>query len=241
MSYKRVLLKLSGEALGDNGKGFNFETINHVAKQIAGLVKKHNTQTGIVIGAGNIWRGRQGTDMDRVAADHMGMLATIINSLAMKDAIEKQGVKCHVMTSIEMDSVAEHFSARRAREFLSNNEVCIFAGGTGSPFFSTDTAAALRAAEIDADAILLAKNIDGVYNADPRKDSNAKRYVSIAFNQVLTDRLQVMDSAATAICMDNDIPVIVFALNEQESIMRVSSGEALGTLVKNDIDTVFYN
>jgi len=184
--------------------------------------------------------GRQGTDMDRVAADHMGMLATIINSLAMKDAIEKNGVKCRVMTSIEMNSVAEHFSARHAREALLNGEVCIFAGGTGSPFFSTDTAAALRAAEIEADAILLAKNIDGVYNADPRKDSNAKRYVSICFNQVLSDRLQVMDSAATAICMDNDIPVIVFALNENDSISRVSNGEALGTVVKNDINTAFY-
>lgn len=241
MTYNRVLLKLSGEALGDNGKGFNFETISKVAQQIADLVKNNKTQAGIVIGAGNIWRGRQGTDMDRVAADHMGMLATIINSLAMKDAIEKCGVKCRVMTSIEMHSVAEHFSARDARNALSNGEVCIFAGGTGSPFFSTDTAAALRAAEIEADAILLAKNIDGVYNADPRKNENAKRYVSISFNQVLSDRLQVMDSAATAICMDNNIPVIVFALNEENSIKRVSNGEALGTVVKNDIDTVFYN
>ena len=240
MAYKRVLLKLSGEALGDNGKGFDFGTIDHVSLQIAELVKNH-IQVGIVIGAGNIWRGRQGTDMDRVAADHMGMLATIINSLAMKDAIEKKGVKCHVMTSIEMDSIAEHFNARDAREYLGREEVCIFAGGTGSPFFSTDTAAALRAAEIEADAILLAKNIDGVYNADPRKDSSAKRYVSIAFAKVLADRLQVMDSSATAICMDNDIPVIVFALNENDSIRRVSDGEALGTVVKNDIETAFYN
>ena len=172
MAYKRILLKLSGEALGDNGKGFNFDTIKHVAEQIANL-SKSGTEVGIVIGAGNIWRGRQGNDMDRVAADHMGMLATIINSLAMKDAIEKFGKKCYVMTSIEMDSVAEHFSARRAKEYLSQGDICIFAGGTGSPFFSTDTAAALRAAEISADAILLAKNIDGVYNADPRKDDNA--------------------------------------------------------------------
>ena len=239
MSYKRILLKLSGEALGDNGKGFDFATIEHVAGQIAELVKS-GVQTGVVIGAGNIWRGRQGNDMDRVAADHMGMLATIINSIAMKDAIDKKGVKCHVMTSIEMNTVAEHFSARHAREHLSNGEVCIFAGGTGSPFFSTDTAAALRAAEIEADAILLAKNIDGVYNADPRKDKDAKRYQSISFANVLADRLQVMDSAATAICMDNDIPVCVFALNEENSISRVSAGEALGTVVKNDVETVFY-
>jgi len=240
MAYKRVLLKLSGEALGDNGKGFDFNTISHVAKQISELAKS-GVEVGIVIGAGNIWRGRQGNDMDRVAADHMGMLATIINSIAMKDAIEKFGKKCYVMTSIEMDSVAEHFSARRAKEYLSNGDICIFAGGTGSPFFSTDTAAALRAVEISADAILLAKNIDGVYNADPRKDPDAKRYQSIPFNQVLADRLQVMDSTATAICMDNNIPVIVFALNEQDSISRVSSGEALGTVVKNNIDTIFYN
>lgn len=239
MAYKRVLLKLSGEALGDNGKGFDFNTISHVAEQISEL-SKSGVEVGIVIGAGNIWRGRQGNDMDRVAADHMGMLATIINSIAMKDAIEKYNVKCHVMTSIEMNTVAEHFSARHAKELLSKGDICIFAGGTGSPFFSTDTAAALRAAEISADAILLAKNIDGVYNADPRKDQSAKRYQSIPFNKVLADRLQVMDSTATAICMDNDIPVIVFALNEQDSISRVSSGEALGTVVKNDIETIFY-
>ena len=239
MAYGRILLKLSGEALGENGKGFDFGTINHVASQIAEL-SKGGTEVGIVIGAGNIWRGRQGNDMDRVAADHMGMLATIINSLAMKDTIEKFDIKCHVMTSIEMDAVADHFSARRAKERLSKGEICIFAGGTGSPFFSTDTAAALRAAEISADAILLAKNIDGVYNADPRKDESAKRFKSISFAQVLSDQLQVMDSAATAICMDNDIPVIVFGLNEKDSISRVSSGEALGTVVKNDVDTIFY-
>ena len=239
MAYKRVLLKLSGEALGDKGKGFDFNTIAHVAEQIAEL-SKSGVEVGIVIGAGNIWRGRQGNDMDRVAADHMGMLATVINSIAMKDAIEKFDRKCFVMTSIQMESVAEYFSARKAKELLAAGHICIFAGGTGSPFFSTDTAAALRAAEISADAILLAKNIDGVYNADPRKDENANRYSSIAFKQVLSDRLQVMDSAATAICMDNDIPVIVFALNEHNSISRVSAGEMLGTVVKNDIETVFY-
>ncbi len=240
MAYKRILLKLSGEALGDKGKGFDFNTITHVAEQIANL-SKNGVEVGIVIGAGNIWRGRQGNEMDRVAADHMGMLATIINSIAMKDAIEKFNRKCYVMTSIEMNTVAEHFSARHAKEYLAQGNICIFAGGTGSPFFSTDTAAALRAAEISADAILLAKNIDGVYSADPRKDENAKRYQSIPFNKVLSDRLQVMDSAATAICMDNNIPVIVFALNEKDSISRVSSGEALGTVVKNDIETVLYN
>lgn len=239
LSYKRILLKLSGEALGDNGKGFDFETVKHVASQIAEL-NKSGVEVGIVIGAGNIWRGRQGTDMDRVAADHMGMLATIINSLCMKDAIEKQGAKCVVMTSIAMDAVAEPYASRRANEYLSAGTVCIFGGGTGSPFFSTDTAAALRAAEIGADAILLAKNIDGVYTADPRKDSSAKRYISVPFTKVLADRLQVMDSTATAICMDNDIPIIVFALNENEAIHRVSAGEKLGTVVKTDAEVEFY-
>lgn len=239
MAYKRILLKLSGEALGDNGRGFDFDTVKSVAAQIAGL-SKSGIEVGVVIGAGNIWRGRQGTDMNRVAADHMGMLATIINSLCVKDAIEKQGVKCVVMTSIAMDAIAEPYASRRANEYLSSGTVCIFGGGTGSPFFSTDTAAALRAAEINADAILLAKNIDGVYTADPRKDSNAKRYASVPFAKVLADRLQVMDSTATAICMDNDIPILVFALNEKDAIRRVASGEKLGTAVKTDVEIEFY-
>ncbi len=239
MSYKRVLLKLSGEAMGADGKGFDFDTIKHVAGQIAEL-SKSGVEVGVVIGAGNIWRGRQGTDMDRVTADHMGMLATIINSLAFKDALEKFDVPCRVMTSIAMDAIAEPYASRRAKLHLAKNIVCIFAGGTGSPYFSTDTAAALRAAEINADAILLAKNIDGVYNADPRVDASAKRYETIPFSKVLADRLKVMDSTATAICMDNDIPILVFALNEKNSIKRVAGGEALGTTVKNDIETKFY-
>ncbi len=239
MAYKRILLKLSGEALGDNGKGFNFNTIEAVANQIADLAKS-GVQTGVVIGAGNIWRGRQGTNMERVPADHMGMLATIINSLAVKDAIEKCGVKCRVLTSIAMDAIAEPYASRKANEYLDNGDVCIFAGGTGSPFFSTDTTASLRAAEIAADAILLAKNIDGVYNADPRKDASAKRYKTISFTKVLADRLQVMDSTATAMCMDNDIPICVFALNEEDSINRVVNGEKLGTTVKTDVETEFY-
>lgn len=240
MSYKRILLKLSGEALGCNGKGFDFDTVKSVAQQIVQL-NASGVQVGVVIGAGNIWRGRQGTDMDRVTADHMGMLATIINSLAVKDAISQLGTKCYVMTSIAMETVADVFSSRKAVERLEEHAVCIFAGGTGSPFFSTDTAAALRAAEINAEAILLAKNIDGVYTDDPRKNNDAKRYKSVPFSKVLADRLQVMDSAATAICMDNDIPICVFALNEKNSIQRVCSGEALGTLVKNGIETEFYN
>lgn len=240
MAYHRILLKLSGEALGENGSGFHFETIAQVAEQIAQL-SKEGVQIGIVIGAGNIWRGRQGTDMDRVAADHMGMLATIINSLAFKDALEKFGVSCCVMTSIAMDAIAEPYARRRAVEYLESGKICIFAGGTGSPFFSTDTAAALRAAEINAEAILLAKNIDGVYTADPRRDASAKRYQSIDFAKVLADRLQVMDSAATALCMDNDIPICVFALHEKESIRRVCAGEALGTLVSSGAPVAFYS
>lgn len=240
MAYHRILLKLSGEALGDHGKGFDFEMIARVAGQISRL-SKEGVQIGIVIGAGNIWRGRQGTEMDRVAADHMGMLATVINSLAFKDALEKFEVSCRVMTSIAMDAIAEPYARRRAVEHLEAGDVCIFAGGTGSPFFSTDTAAALRAAEIDAEAILLAKNIDGVYTADPRRDNTARRYRTIDFTKVLSDRLQVMDSAATALCMDNNIPVCVFALQEEESIRRVCSGEALGTLVSSGISTVLYS
>ncbi len=238
MAYHRILLKLSGEALGENGKGFNFPTIAQVARQIAQLCKQ-GVQIGIVIGAGNIWRGRQGTEMDRVAADHMGMLATIINSIAFKDALEKFDVTCRVMTSIAMDAVAEPYASRRAIEHLKAGEICIFAGGTGSPFFSTDTAAALRAAEIGAEAIFLAKNIDGVYTADPHKDSAAKKYATISYTKVLADRLQVMDSTATALCMDNNIPVCVFALNETESIRRVCAGETLGTFVSSDAETVF--
>lgn len=236
---KRVLLKLSGEAMGEDGKGFDFAVIRRVAEQLA-ILAKQGIQVGVVIGAGNIWRGRQGTDMDRVTADHMGMLATVVNSLAMKDAVLHTGTPCKVMTSIPMESVAEVFSARHARRALEEGYVVIFAGGTGSPFFSTDTAAALRAAEIEADAILLAKNIDGVYDADPRRVPSAKRYCTISFEKVLQDRLAVMDSAATAICMDQNIPVTVFALQEENSIARVCAGEKLGTTVENGIETAFY-
>ena len=240
MAYRRILLKLSGEALGEHGRGFDFEMIARVAGQIARL-SKEGVQIGIVIGAGNIWRGRQGTEMDRVAADHMGMLATIINSLAFQDALEKFQVPGHVMTSIAMDPIAEPYARRRAVERLEAGDVCIFAGGTGSPFFSTDTAAALRAAEIGAEALFLAKNIDGVYTADPRKDHTAKRYRTVDFTKVLSDRLQVMDSAATALCMDNNIPVCVFALQEEESIRRVCLGESLGTFVHSGVSTAFYS
>ena len=237
--YKRVLLKLSGEALGLNGHGFDFENIKKVASQI-GQMQKEGVQIGIVIGAGNIWRGRQGTDMDRVTADHMGMLATVINTLAVKDALCGLGIPCCAFSCLQMDTVAEPYASRKAIEHLEKGEVCIFGGGTGSPFFSTDTGAVLRAAEINADVILLAKNIDGVYTSDPNKDANAKRYKTLSFTKMLADKLKAIDSTAAAICEDNDIPVLVFALNEENSIKRACEGEEFGTVMKKDIASELY-
>ena len=206
-AYKRVVIKISGEALaGENGFGISGETISKVAEQIISVVKL-GVEVGIVIGAGNIWRGRQGRDMDRSTADHMGMLATVINSLAMQDALEHKGYKTRVMTAIAMNEIAEPYIRRKAMSHLDKKLIVIFACGTGNPFFSTDTTAALRAAEIEADVVLMAKNIDGVYEADPRKNPSARRYKSIRYMDVLEKGIQVMDSTATSLCMDNDIPV----------------------------------
>ena len=211
-AYKRVVIKISGEALaGENGFGISGETISKVAEQIISVVKL-GVEVGIVIGAGNIWRGRQGRDMDRSTADHMGMLATVINSLAMQDALEHKGYKTRVMTAIAMNEIAEPYIRRKAMSHLDKKLIVIFACGTGNPFFSTDTTAALRAAEIEADVVLMAKNIDGVYEADPRKNPSARRYKSIRYMDVLEKGIQVMDSTATSLCMDNDIPLKLFAL-----------------------------
>lgn len=237
--YKRVVLKLSGEALaGENGSGINNEVINHVADQIIELAGT-GVEIGIVIGAGNIWRGRQGTGMDRTTADHMGMLATVINSLAMQDALEQKGYQCRVMTAIAMNEVAEPYIRRRAMRHLEKGRIVIFACGTGNPFFSTDTTAALRAAEIEADVILLAKNIDAVYDCDPRKNPQAKKYSSITYMDVLSKGLQVMDSTAITLCMDNNIPLRVFALNGENNIMKVVAGEKIGTVVSPEVQTVY--
>ena len=232
--YKRVLLKLSGEALaGGAGRGLDFDVIGSVCDVIKKCVDC-GVQVGIVVGGGNFWRGLKdgGDRMVRVRADHMGMLATAINALAVADVLEQKGVEVRVQTAIEMRSVAEPYIRSKAIRHLEKGRVVIFGCGTGNPFFSTDTAAVLRAAEIDADVILLAKNIDGVYSADPRKVPDAVKYESITYSDVLAQRLQVMDSTATSLSMDNKIPVLLFALKDPENILRAIMGEKIGTIVQ---------
>ena len=230
--YKRVMLKLSGEALsGPKGYGIDFDIVKNISEQIKEIVAM-GIECGIVIGAGNIWRGRNGNDMDRTTADYMGMMATCINALAMQDSLEGMGVQTRVQTAIEMREVAEPFIRRRAMRHLEKGRVVIFASGTGNPYFSTDTAAALRAAEIEADIILLAKNVDGVYDKDPNKYDDAKKFDSLRYIEVLEKGLQVMDSTATSLCMDNEIPILVFALEKPDNIKLAVQGEQIGTLVK---------
>ena len=232
--YKRVLLKLSGEALaGEASRGLDFDVIGSVCDVIKKCVAC-GVQIGIVVGGGNFWRGvKDGGDrMVRVRADHMGMLATAINALAVADVLEQKGVEVRVQTAIEMRAMAEPYIRSKAIRHLEKGRVVIFGCGTGNPFFSTDTAAVLRAAEIDADVILLAKNIDGVYSADPRKVPDAVKYDSITYSDVLAQRLQVMDSTATSLSMDNKIPVLLFALKDPENILRAVMGEKIGTIVQ---------
>jgi uridylate kinase len=232
--YRRILLKISGEALsGEKKTGLDFEVINRVCDVIRRCVEE-GVQIGIVVGGGNFWRGvKDGGDrMDRNRADHMGMMATVINCLALADALEQKEVPVRVQTAIEMRAIAEPYIRSRAIRHLDKGRVVIFGCGTGSPFFSTDTAAVLRAAEIDADVILLAKNIDGVYSADPKKDPTAIKYDSITYDDVLAQHLEVMDSTATSLSMDNRIPLVLFALKEPENIYRVVMGENIGTVVK---------
>lgn len=231
VKYKRVMLKLSGEALaGDTGFGICPDTLDRVAGHVI-MLAQCGVQVGIVVGAGNFWRGRQGTNMDRTTADHMGMLATAMNALALQDSLERQGAEVRMQTAIEMRQFAEPYIRRRAMRHLEKGRIVIFGCGTGNPFFSTDTAAALRAAEIEADAILLAKNIDGVYDADPRKVPGAKRFDHINYLEVINRGLSVMDTTAITICMDNNIPIVVFGLEPPENIMRAATGEPIGTLV----------
>jgi len=232
--YKRVLLKISGEALaGTQGRGLNFDVIDEVCAAVKACADM-GVQMGVVVGGGNFWRGvKDGGDrMERTRADHMGMLATTMNSLALADALEKAGVDVRVQTAIEMRSIAEPYIRGRAIHHLERGRVVIFGCGTGNPFFSTDTAAVLRAAEIEADAILLAKNVDGVYSADPKKDPNAKKYDAISYDEVLAQHLAVMDFTATSLSMDNKIPVILFALADPQNIVRVVEGEKIGTIVQ---------
>ncbi|CZQ80051.1 UMP kinase [Trichococcus ilyis] len=233
--YKRVVLKLSGEALaGDTGFGINPPTIEEIVKEIK-EVHDLGVEIAIVVGGGNIWRGTTGAEMgmERAQADYMGMLATVMNSLALQDALENEGVPTRVQTSIEMRQIAEPYIRRRAVRHLEKGRVVIFAAGTGNPYFSTDTTAALRAAEIDADVILMAKNnVDGVYSSDPMKDLNATKFSELTHLDVISKGLQVMDTTASSLSMDNDIPLVVFNLNKQGNIRRVIMGEDIGTTVR---------
>ena len=227
--YKRILLKLSGEALADKGNGildFDFITkVGEVLKKCTGV----GVQIGIIVGAGNIWRGRQGGKMNRVRADHMGMLATTINALALQDTFEGIGLDTKVYTATSMQDFADKFTTRDAIASLEQGKVVIFGGGTGSPYFSTDTAAALRAAEIEADAILMAKNIDAIYSADPNLDPSAVKYDEITYKEVLDKQLKALDLSATTFCMENDIKVYAFGLKDPENIYKVVIGEKIGT------------
>ncbi|MGI6727636.1 MAG: UMP kinase [Anaerovoracaceae bacterium] len=230
--YKRVVLKISGEALaGEKKFGLNEEMLNMIARQVKKLIEI-GTQVAIVVGGGNFWRGRTSKSMDRATADYMGMLATCINSLALQDAFESIGIPTRVQTAIEMKEIAEPYIRRRSINHLTKNIVVIFAAGTGNPFFSTDTAAALRAAEIEADIILLAKKVDAVYDDDPNINPNAKRFDQLTHKDLLDKGLGVMDSTAASLCMDNNIPIHVFGLDEPDNVVRAIYGEKIGTIIK---------
>ena len=227
--YKRILLKLSGEALAEGGDGIlNFDFVTRVGEVLQKCLKQ-GVEIGIIVGAGNIWRGRQGGKMNRVRADQMGMLATVINSVALCDTFIGMGIPTVVMTAIDLKGVSEPFSAGRAIEHLSSGKVVIFGGGTGSPFFSTDTAAALRAAEIEADAILMAKNIDGIYSADPKTCPDAVKYDSLTYKEIINKELKALDLSAATFCMENNINAYAFGLKDPENIYRVVLGEKIGT------------
>ena len=233
--YRRVLLKISGEALGgEKGAGLDFQVISSVCDVLKECLDM-GVQVGLVVGGGNFWRGAKnsgGGKMQRSRADHMGMLATVMNCLAVADICEQKGIPVRVQTAIEMRAIAEPYIRSRAVRHLEKGRVVIFGAGTGNPYFSTDTAAVLRAAEIEADVILLAKNVDGVYNADPAKDPTAKKYDEISYDEVLAQHLMVMDTTATSLAMDNHIPVLLFALKDPKNITRCLCGERVGTIVK---------
>lgn len=229
--HKRILLKISGEALaGEKGTGIDADMVELVVSQ---LVELHNkgVEIAVVMGGGNFWRGRQGSNMERVTADHMGMLATVMNGLALQDAIEKKGIQTRLQTALTINSVAEPFILRRAIHHFEEGRIVLLACGTGNPFFSTDTGAALRAAEIKADALLMAKNVDGVYDCDPRKDPKAKKFDTISYMDVINLRLTHMDTTAITTCMENNIPIVTFALDEKNSIIRAAMGEKIGTYI----------
>lgn len=232
VKYKRVLLKLSGEALaGDKKTGVYADVIGSICDQIKNVVDL-GVEVGIVVGGGNFWRGKYGHEMERTTSDYMGMLATTMNALALQDALEARGLKTRVQTAIEMRQIAEPYIRRKAVKHLERGRIVIFACGTGNPYFSTDTGAALRAAEINAEIILLAKTIDGVYSADPKIDSSAVKYDEISYTDILTKDLKVMDSTATALCRDNQIPLMVFEIAKPENMVKIVKGEKIGTIVR---------
>ncbi len=231
--YKRVIIKLSGEALaGEKGNGIDEKILDSVTDQLI-EVKNLGVEIGIIVGGGNFWRGRQGREMDRTTADHMGMLATVINALAIQDALERKGVPTRVQTALTITRVAEPYILRKAMSHLNKGRVVIFACGTGNPYFTTDTAAALRAAEIDAEVLLLAKNVDGIYDSDPKLNPNAKKLESITYKDFIAQGLKAMDTTAITICMENDIPVLAFGLFEDKALYRAVTGGKIGTLIKN--------
>lgn len=235
--YKRVVIKLSGEALaGELGYGLEQKILDSIAKQIKEIVEM-GVETAVVVGGGNIWRGVSGSQkgMDRATADYMGMLATVINALALQDALESRGVATRVLSAIEMRQVAEPYIRRRAIRHLEKGRVVIFAAGTGNPYFSTDTTAALRAAEIEAEVILMAKKVEGVYDSDPKKNPTAKKFKELSYIDVLNKGLGVMDSTATSLCMDNGIALIIFSILVEGNIMKVIMGEKIGTYVGREI------
>ncbi len=227
IKYKRAIIKLSGEALaGEKGFGIDETVVSYVVNQIKSVYEL-GVEIGIIIGGGNFWRGRQALKMERSAADHMGMLATVMNSLALQDALEAAGVPCRVQTALTITRIAEPYILRKAMRHFEKGRVVIFACGTGNPFFSTDTGAALRA----ADVLMLAKNIDGVYDSDPKKNPKAKKYDELSYMKVVQDGLQAMDATAITLCMENKIPIIAFALKEENSLLKAINGEKIGTII----------
>lgn len=232
IKYKRILLKLSGEALaGEQKTGIDTKVLNNICDKVKTIIDM-GVQVSIVVGGGNFWRGRNGKEIEKTTSDYMGMLATTINGLAIQDALESKGIPARLQTAIEMRQIAEQYTKRKAEQHLANGKVVIFTCGTGHPFFTTDTGAALRAAETNAEVILLAKTIDGVYSADPKEDPSAVKYDEITYIDILNQDLKVMDSTATSLCRDNKIPLVVFGIDDPENIVRIIKGEKIGTLVK---------
>ena len=232
MEYKRIMLKLSGESLaGNKGTGIDFDKVLEICKEITEVTYK-GIEVAIVVGGGNFWRGRSNQQMDRCTSDYIGMLGTTMKALAIGDAFKQLGQEVRVQTGVEMRQIAEYYIKDRANKHLNNKRVVVFGCGTGSPFFSTDTAAALRAAEIGADALLKATNVDGIYTKDPKKHEDAKKIEEITYLEILNKKLNVMDTTATSLCMDNNIPIIVFDINKKDNLKKIINGEKIGTIVK---------